>query len=327
MPSKPYIKYFLLTALAVLLGLCLWINLVDLSHQRVILSRFKPERRIALENPGGKEATPAIPRADQPLPELRVAIAPIFSPEVSLRLYKDIVDCLGHKLGMKTVIMQRGTYAEINELLRDKICQIAFVCTFPFIRGEQDFGMELLAVPQIRGKTTFNALIIVNRTSPARTLLDLQGKKFATADIFSSTGWLYPATWLAERGKNPKAFFSSLVITGSHDGSIAAVSNGYAEGASVNSMVFDQMVFEDSSLLGKLRVIQHSPDYGAPPVVVYPQLDAALKARIAEALFRMDEEPEGKQALKKPRIDKYVKPEEKWYGSVREAVKLFEAHQ
>ena len=103
--------------------------------------------------------------------------------------------------------MYRPTYSETNDLVRYQQCDIAIVCTYPFIRGEKEFGMQALVVPQINGETTYQSIILVPEASRARTILDLRGKRFASADIMSTTGWLFPAMLLMDAGENPRQVF------------------------------------------------------------------------------------------------------------------------
>jgi hypothetical protein len=59
-----------------------------------------------------------------------------------------------------------------------------------------DFGMEALVVPVIGGATTYHSLILVPRSSGAASILDLRGRRLASADNMSNSGWLCPAVWL-----------------------------------------------------------------------------------------------------------------------------------
>ena len=71
----------------------------------------------------------------------------------------------------------------------------------------------------------------------ARTMLDLKGTRFASADIFSNSGYLFPVVWLMNNGLEPESFFSEHFISGSHDRTVVAVMSGYAEGGAVDSLV------------------------------------------------------------------------------------------
>ena len=171
---------------------------------------------------------------------------PIVSPEKSLEMYQGLIEYMAEKLGRKPVSLYRPTYSETNDLVRYQRCDIAIVCTYPFIRGEREFGMQALVVPRIKGETTYQSFIVVPQSSPAKSLLDLRGKRFASADIISTTGWLFPAMTLMERGRIPITFFGEHVLTGSHDKSIQAVIDGFVDGAAVHGIVFDQMIAENS---------------------------------------------------------------------------------
>lgn len=68
---------------------------------------------------------------------------------------------------MPVELVQRGTYAEINELLRTRQIDFAFVCAGAYVRGGQEFGMEVLAVSVVEGSMTYYSYIIVPADSPA----------------------------------------------------------------------------------------------------------------------------------------------------------------
>ena len=209
--------------------------------------------------------------------EIRIAIAPIVSPEKSMEMYDPFVDYVAGKLGRKPTAIYRPTYSETNDLVRYQRCDIAIVCTYPFIRGEKEFGMQALVVPQVNGEETYQSIIIVPKTSSAKTIFDLRGKRFASADIMSTTGWLFPAMLLMDSGEEPDKFFGEHIITGSHDRSLQAVLDEFVDGAAVHGLVYNQMVEEDPSILQKVKILTKSGPFGIPPIVVHPNLDPKLR--------------------------------------------------
>jgi phosphonate transport system substrate-binding protein len=301
-------------------------KIINLSQAKIVESHISPKSDINISEVNEKQPPSTEGMAyNQKKSQLRVAIAPIFTPEMSLRLYDGLVKYLGKQVNRESIILQRQTYAEINEVIRDGICDIAFVCTFPYVRGEKDFGMKLLAIPVIEGKTTYNSFIIVPVESRAKSLLDLHGRKFASADIFSCTGWLFPASWLINKGENPRTFFSKHLLAGGHDRSIQSVLFGYVDGAAVCSIVYEQMAYEDSTIKQKTKIIQESPPYGMPPVVAHPDLDPALMHQILNTLLTMHQDAEGKKVLSVQRIERFLTPKKEMYNSVRKAIKMFES--
>jgi len=60
---------------------------------------------------------------------LRVAVAAVISPEGTVDSYRPLLNYLGTKLGRPIELVQRRTYAEVNDLIRDGKVDLAFVCT------------------------------------------------------------------------------------------------------------------------------------------------------------------------------------------------------
>jgi phosphonate transport system substrate-binding protein len=286
------------------------------------ISRSPIHDWISLERGNETDAVPA----DMPMNTqyIRIAVAPIVSPEKSMQMYQPFIDYVGKKLARKTTALYRQTYSETNDLVRYQRCDIAIVCTYPYIRGEKEFGMQALVVPQINGEMTYQSIILVPQSSPAKTLLDLRGKRFASADIMSTTGWLFPAMLLMDAGENPSKFFGEHVLTGSHDRSLQAVIDGFVDGAAVHGLVYNQIVAEDPLILQKVRVLAKSGPFGIPPIVAHPDLDPILKNNIVSVLLRMHEDAEGKSILAKLQIERFVIPDRNLFAPLRLAISKLE---
>lgn len=260
----------------------------------------------------------------QPLPTpilqeapLRVAIAAVISPQGTVESYSDLIKYLGEQTNRPIELVQRRTYMEVNDLIEAGEVDLAFVCTSAYIVGSESFGMELLAAPQVEGKTSYHSFLIVPIASQAQSMADLRGKVFAFTDPISLTGRAYPTALLRELGSTPEEFFSRTFFTYSHDEAIYAVANGLADGAAVDSLVYDYALARDPSLMQKVRIIHRSPPFGIPPVVVNPALRPQIKAELQNILLEMANNPEGIIALKKIGVEKFVQIEDTAYADVR----------
>jgi phosphonate transport system substrate-binding protein len=227
---------------------------------------------------------------------------------------------LGQRTGQPVELVQRQTYAEVNDLLRDGGVDLALVCTGAYIQGHRDFGMELLAVPEVDGKMVYYSYIIVPADSTAQSLADLQGKTFAFTDPMSNSGHLMPVHMLWQMGETPAGFFERTIYTYSHDNSMQAVADGLVDGAGVDSLVYDYAVSREQSLADRVRVIARSEACGMPPVVVPPGLDAGLKETLRDGLLAMHQDEVGKAVLSELMIDRFVTTDDSAYDSVREAL-------
>ncbi len=272
-------------------------------------------KKVSLAEPG-EQAVPTVVTGSK-LP-LRVAVAAVISPKGTSESYTDLIAYLGERTGRPAELVQRGTYAEINDLVRTGGVDLAFVCTGGYIRGQQEFGMELLVAPQVDGETVYYSYVIVPADSPAQSLADLRGKVFAFTDPMSNTGRLALLYMLWQMGETPESFLKRTLFTYSHDNSIKAVADRLVDGAAVDSLVYDYMVAQEPQYGAKTRIIHRSPPYGIPPVVVHPALDPQLKAQFRELFLRLHQDERGREILQKLMIDRFVIVDDQAYDSVRE---------
>jgi phosphonate transport system substrate-binding protein len=259
-----------------------------------------------LPTPAGYEAVP-----------LRVAIAAVISPKGTLESYSPLLDYLEEKLNRPVELIQRRTYLEVNDLIEHGEVDLAFVCTSAYVQGHDTFGMELLVAPQVDGKTTYNSLLIVPVSSDAQSMDDLRGKVFAFTDPISLSGRVYPTSLVRQLGFTPEEFFARTFFTYSHDEAIRAVASGLADGAAVDSLVFQFAVTRDPSLKDKVRVIHASPDFGIPPVVVSPFTRPQIRAELQTLLLQMANDPAAQEALSVIGIERFVLIEDSAYDGVR----------
>jgi phosphonate transport system substrate-binding protein len=267
------------------------------------------EARQALTTPEGHDLAP-----------LRVAVAAVISPQGTIDSYSALLSYLGARVGRPVELIQRRTYLEVNELVEQGEVDLAFVCTSSYVEGSDSFGMELLAALQVDGEAVYYSLLIVPADSPYQGMADLKGKVFAFTDPISLSGRMYPTFLVLQTGLTPESFFSRIFFTYSHDSAISAVANKVADGAAVDSLVYQFAIERDPELAQKTRVIHQSPPFGIPPVVVSPALRPQLKAELQNILLTMDRDPQGQLALQAIGVDRFILIEDSAYQSARDLI-------
>jgi len=250
--------------------------------------------------------------------QLRVAIAGISSPSKTLEDYQRLLMYMGERLDRQVNLILKPTYAEINDLIRDRRVDLGFVCTLAYVKGNHDFGMELVAAPQIAGEVVYYSYLIVPRESSAKELKDLRNASFAFADPMSNSGHLVPTYQLYLLNETPVSFFSRYIFTYSHDNSILAVADKLVDGAAVDSLVYDRLASESPEITAKTKVITRWGPYGMPPVVAPPGLDPQLRQELRDFLLNLHNSEEGGKILHSLGIDKFVVVPDDIYDSVRE---------
>ncbi|HUT53666.1 MAG TPA: phosphate/phosphite/phosphonate ABC transporter substrate-binding protein [bacterium] len=252
-------------------------------------------------------SSPPLPVTAQSLhegPSFRVAVANMLSPMKGYQHYEDLADLLAHEFGLPLELVTAESYSEVNTMLRESKVDLAFVCVGGFASARSD--MDVIASPVIDGQARFNSLIIVPADGPAQALIDLKGKRFLYVDPESATGYWYMAQRIRELGHSPETFFAQVSWTGSHDHSITAVAQHIADGACVSSIIYRLMTHNDPSLARRIRIIETSPPYPSPPVVVRTSMPVSQRNRLANTLVNLADSRDGRAILKDLGIDGFV---------------------
>ena len=249
---------------------------------------------------------------------MKIAVSAIISPKKTFIYYREVLDYIAKEIGIDIELVQRDTYAEVNDLVKDNEITAAFVCSGAYIDGHKEFGMELLLAPKAYGNPFYYSYIIVPADSDSKKLEDLRGKRFAFTDPMSNSGKLAPTYLLASMGETPNSFFSNTIFTYSHDKSIEAVAQNLVDAAAVDSLIWDYASATDPEFTSKTRILHKSPPYGIPPIVVPKELDTETKDRLRGVLINMHKNDKGKRILDKIKIDRFIYIEDNAYDSIRE---------
>lgn len=278
----------------------------------VSLSKARP-------NPNTRQQT-----TDRPL---RIAISAMLSPRNTIADYGTWVRYIARKMEMPSEIILKPSYAEAIVLLRDGEVDATLMCSGPFLDAQEEFGAQALVIPQVRGETVYRSYIIVRKESPYRNFADLRGKVFALTDPLSNTGKLFPDYLTVQAGSNMKRYFGRTFFTGGHDNSIEAVAEGLADGAAVDSLIWESLARKGADPAARTRVMLRSPPFGIPPVAVNPNLPKPMKERLRKTLLEMHRDPEGAAILSRLGFDRFVAAETAIYDSVRRMKAVIKAGQ
>ncbi|MDX1708337.1 MAG: PhnD/SsuA/transferrin family substrate-binding protein, partial [Desulfobacterales bacterium] len=94
--------------------------------------------RMPAERPGDNVALSS---------NFKVAVGSMISAQETVVHYHQLLDYIAGKLGRNIQLVQRKTYAEINELIGLGQIDLAFICSGPYAIGKEKFGFEALAMP------------------------------------------------------------------------------------------------------------------------------------------------------------------------------------
>ncbi len=250
--------------------------------------------------------------------DLRFVITGAVASDPSFENYRELTRYVSNKLGRKAVFISGLSYAQVDGLFVDGKVDVGFLCNCHYARREKVVKFQPIAAPVIEGygKPKFRVYLIVRKDSGISSLDDLRGKSVDLADPLSTTT-VYAAYLLQKRHETIKSFFGRTIYSGSHDMTIQLVASGLVDAGFIDGQIWDYHQKAQAQYSSKTRVIDESEDFTIPPVVVSGKMDGALKRQLERALLDMHRDPEGREILRKLRIEKFVQIRDADYNDVR----------
>lgn len=256
---------------------------------------------------------------------IHFGVASVISPGESYSQYSALSDYLGKKLSMKVAFFQKDSYAKMNSMIREGEVDVATVCTGALLDlNEKDY--KVLAIPVVRGKSSYHSYIIVSEKSGIKSVDELKGQTFAFTDSLSNSGALYPTYLIAKNtNHNPDRYFSKVYYTGNHDKSIFLVNSGVVAGAAVDSLIFEYFREKYPEKVANIRIIDISPEFLAPPIVASGKVPDKLFKRMQNVLTNMHKDDDGRKILGGILVDRLIPPDSHSLDSMIEMKKFLDA--
>lgn len=286
--------------------------------------RHRPDRRRALRLGAGAllAASVSTGRAGEAR-ELRIGLTPVFLDD-QVAFLNEWRAYLGARIGRPVAFVQRGSYREVVDLLRQGSLEFAWLCGYPFVRYRRQ--MRLATVPLFRGKPLYQSYLIVPAKDPVtRSLVDLRGKVFAYSDPDSNSGYLYPQFLLLRSGEKPATFFRRSFFTWGHRKVVEAVAAGLAQAGAVDGYVWETLNLTHPALTAQTRIIQRSPDFGFPPVVARADLPEAGVEALRGVLLAMPADAAGVALLRRLNLDGFAPADPALFDGIAEMMRVVEA--
>ncbi len=253
---------------------------------------------------------------------LRIGLTPVFLDDQAgfLDRWRSYLEV---RLQRPINSVQRGSYREIIDLLRQGRIDVAWVCGYPYVRNRQ--YLRLLAVPLFNDRPTYRSYVLVPGTdTTTKSILDLRGRIFAFSDPDSNSGYLYPNYRLISLKEHPRSFFGKTFFTWAHRKVVDAVAAQVAHGGAVDGYIWETLARDHPELTAKTRVIERSPEFGFPPFVARADLPAETAADVQRVLIQMADDGGGRALLKELNLTGFTAGNEALFADIVRMAKVFE---
>lgn len=151
----------------------------------------------------------------------------------------------------------------------------------------------------------YRSIVVVRTGHRARTLADLRGARAAVNEASSHSGTNALRSVVAPLSRDG-AFFSEVVVTGSHSDSLAAVHAGDVDVACIDTIVLALLRRARPAAARGLRPILCTASAWAPPYVLSAQAPEELRRAVQQALHDAMDDPDLAAARKALLLDAFV---------------------
>ncbi len=229
------------------------------------------------------------------------------------------------RLHTRLTFVQRLKYRDITDALLDEQLDAAWVCGYPYVRNRP--YMELVAVPVYGGKPTYHSFIIRNhRLEGIQRIQQLKGRVFAYSDPDSNSGYLYPTYRFYQLGIRPQRFFRKTFFTWAHRNTVDAVASGLADAGAVDSYIWEQYRVHHPEVVRNTVVIERSPAFAFPPIVVRNTLPQSKKQQLQRILTGMTGDLQGRLLLRELGLDGFTPGSDALFAGIEGMWKTLSAH-
>lgn len=234
--------------------------------------------------------------------------------------YEPLTEYLSQKTGIQIKLIVLTGYGNIIDNFVSTSLDGAFFGSFTYALAHARLGIEGLARPEsLDGKSTYHGVILARKDSGIETIGDMREKRFAFVDKGTTAGYLFPMRYFKEHGIGDyKDYFKEVYFTGTHEDVIADVLNKKADIGAAKNTIYERLAEDDSSIKEDLVILETSPEVPENCLAVRKDIDDSIKVKLKEALLNMDDDPAGKEILKKFGANKFIETRHADYESVYE---------
>jgi phosphonate transport system substrate-binding protein len=264
-----------------------------------------------------------LPAAAQGRPDkLVIGLLPGESAPTVMRLNEPMRAYLEKRLGLPVELMVGANYAATGEALRFGRLDIAYLGPVTYILQSRRARLEPFARPSHeKVGPTFQAVIIVPKDSPARSLADLKGKEIALGDPASTSGTWVPRYQLLAAGLTAGKHYT-LRVLGAHDAVALAVANKKVAAGGLSMPIYQRLLKEGKLDGQAVRVLAESPAIPEYLWTFREGLDPAFKEEVRQAFIHISD-PEALKVFRAeafiPAVDADVDRVRGWVDAIRQA--------
>ena len=207
------------------------------------------------------------------------------------RLFQHLIE----ETGVPLTVIDHAFPAKLDDLWRRDDLACTFMCGWPWLRlglGHQVIAAPIPRAAYARGEAVYCSHFVVHKDSAFNTLEDTFGHRFAFTIDDSHSGYNAPRHHLLSHRKDGQPLYREIVgpLTTPRR-VLEAIAEGRADVGPQDSFAFDLMARHAPELTRAVRVIASTGVMPMPALMASRGIDAAIVARLGDALVALADDP------------------------------------
>lgn len=236
---------------------------------------------------------------------------------------------LKKELGIPVKVSVSTDYNSMVEAMSSKKIDVGFLPPDGYVMAHKRKAADVLlqaerfGIKQPGGQQTdklvdfYRSEIIVKKGSKIKDIKDLKGKKIATQDVSSTSGYIYPAAELKEKGVDIEKDATLTTVKG-HDQGVMAVLNGDVDAAFVFEDARNIVKSDVPDIMDKVVPIYFTKGIPNDTISVRSDMSDKFRDKLADAFIKIAKTKAGHKIVSEVYSHEgYVKAKDANFDTVR----------
>lgn len=267
------------------------------------------------------EAILFLSKINTKLPEIRqkqlISVGIIATDKKTIEKYQIFIDYLNKKSDNTWYLVPLKDYGTFVNQLELKEIKTGFIGSYIAYR----LINEGIGTPVVReeknGVSTYAGYIFTRTDSGLNKIEDLEGKKFAYVDSYTSAGYIFPYYLLKSKGYDPENFFNVTSFLGSHDKAILSVASGEYDGGAAKDSSWNKLMAANPDMEKEMQIIEKEGPFPDQTFMVNDEFEKSEIIKLKNLLLKMPDSEEGRDYLSKMNIDRFIATEESDFSKIK----------
>jgi phosphonate transport system substrate-binding protein len=234
--------------------------------------------------------------------------------------YRPLADYLARRLARPVQLRTVDTWEGLAKSLASGETDIALLGPWGYVLANHEAGAQAIATILYDGKPEYFAIMVTHPKSGISSVKDLKGRTFAFGDKGSTSGYLIPLHHFMKQGIDPDRHFSRVLNT-KHQAIETQVTRGELDAGADYNRNRNAMIEQGLIKAEDSRIFWTSDPLPNDAFAVSADLarDAALVAKIREALLGLGGALKANPGLLPPHYGGFVAKDNAFYKPIRDA--------